>query len=158
MLSCPPAPPQAHNLHRTTADSLDTTRRRPSRPHSHFNVQKSRYKSSLGSVHARLHTFRAVTGRWACLRRPRPACAFLRARSSDAGSQARAVLRGGPRRQASVLISVFLEPMTHCRWSGADLEPTFLERHRLFPWIAGTVLRSIDHLLLFSKVDGIVSM
>ena len=114
MLSCPPAPLQAHNLHRITADSLDTTRRRPSRPHSHFDVQKSRYKSRLGSVHARLHTFRAVTGRWACLRRPRPACAFLRARSSDAGSQARAVLRGGPRRQASVLISVFLEPVTHC--------------------------------------------
>ena len=36
--------------------------------------------------------------------------------------------------------------------------PTFLERHRLFLWMAGTVLRSIDPILIICKDGGIVSM
>ena len=35
------------------------------------------------------------------------------------------------------------------RIGGLELtSPTFLERHRFFPWIAGTVLRSIEPKLI----------
>ena len=45
------------------------------------------------------------------------------------------------------------------RIGGLELtSPTFPERHRLFPWIAGTVLRSIDPTLIICKGGGISAM